>query len=101
MNLDIALAMVLLFSASCYLALGLRLITSKRDVGTAPMGALFVVIFLWVLGGAVELLSTTFYVFSIGRTGHFIGTALLPIAVFVAFREFTATETPTDRKSVV
>ena len=97
MNLDIALAMVLLFSASCYLALGLRLITSKRDVGTAPMGALFVVIFLWVLGGAVELLSTTFYVFSIGRTGHFIGTALLPVAAYVCFREYTGRSTSIHR----
>jgi diguanylate cyclase (GGDEF)-like protein/PAS domain S-box-containing protein len=46
------------------------------------------------MGGAVELMSMSFYVFSIGRTGHFIGTALLPIAAYVCFREYTGAETP-------
>jgi diguanylate cyclase (GGDEF)-like protein len=95
MNLDIALSILLTFSAACYLLLGVRLVTSRRGVGTVPLGVMMVVVSIWTVGSAVELMSTTFYVFSIGRTGHFIGTALLPIAVFVAFREFTATETPT------
>jgi len=95
MNLDVILSTLLIFSAACYLLLGIRLIASRREIGSMPIGVLFVIISLWVMGGAVELMSTTFYVFSIGRTGHFIGTALLPIVVYICFREYTGSETPT------
>jgi diguanylate cyclase (GGDEF)-like protein len=95
MNLDVTLSTLLIFSAACYLLLGIRLIASRREVGSMPIGVLFVIISIWVMGGAVELMSTTFYVFSMGRTGHFIGTALVPIAVYVCFREYTGSETPT------
>jgi len=88
-TLDIGLSVILMFSAACYLALGLRLIAAKRDIGTMPIGSLFVVISFWVVGGAIELMSTTFYVFSIGRTCHFVGTALLPVVAYFSFREYT------------
>ena len=89
MTLDIALSVILMFSAACYLALGLRLIVAKREAGTVPMGLLFVVMSFWVVGGAIELMSTTFYVFSVGRTCHFVGTALLPVVAYFSFREYT------------
>ena len=95
MNLDVTLSTLLIFSAACYLLLGLRLMTSRREVGSVPIGVLFMIVSFWVVGGAVELLSTTFYVFSIGRTGHFIGTALVPVAIYICFREYTGSETPT------
>ena len=95
MNLDVSLSVLLIFSAACYLLLGIRLVASKREVGSVPIGVLFVIISFWVMGGAIELMANTFYVFSIGRTGHFIGTALLPIAAFVCFREYTGSDTPT------
>ena len=101
MNLDVALAVLLIFSAACYVLLGLRLVTSKREVGSRPIGVLFVVISFWVMGGAVELLSTSFQMFSIGRTGHFIGTALVPIIAYVCFREYTSTETSGRRLAVL
>ena len=94
MNLDIALSILLIFSAACYVLLGIRMITAKREVGSVPIGMLFVIISFWVMGGAVELMSDSFLVFSIGRTGHFIGTALLPLAAFVCFREYTGAVTP-------
>ena len=93
MNLDDLLSVLLSLSAACYLLLGLRLIASKREVGSVPIGVLFTVISFWVAGGAIELMSTTFSAFSIGRTGHFIGTALLPIVVLSCFREYTGKET--------
>ena len=65
MNFDLAIALLLLFSSACYLALGMRMILAKRDVGTMPIGLLFIVISVWVLGGAVELLAQKFVVFSI------------------------------------
>jgi len=94
MHLDVALSVLLIFSAACYLSMGMRLIASKRDVGTMPIGFLFVVISIWVMGGAIELMSSSFSVFSIGRTGHFVGTALVPVIAYVCFREYTGSETP-------
>ncbi len=94
MSLDTALAILLVCTAACYLLLGARLVASKREVGSMPIGALFIVISIWVLGGAVEMLADSFAVFSIGRTGHFIGTALAPIVAYVCFREYTGSDTP-------
>jgi len=94
MNMDTLLSTLLTICAACYLLLGARLITSRREIGSVPIGLLFVVVSFWVMGGAVELVSTTFTAFSVGRTGHFIGTALVPIVALVCFREYTGAETP-------
>jgi len=93
MNLTVALSVLLIFSAACYALLGARLVASRRAIGSMPIGLLFIVISFWVIGGAIELLSGTFLMFSIGRTGHFIGTAFVPIVAYVCFREYTGTET--------
>lgn len=66
-----------------------------------PIGVLFVVISIWVAGGGIELLSDSIAVFSIGRTGHFIGTALVPIVAYVCFREYTGSETPARTLSLL
>ena len=94
MNLDVALSILLIFAAASYLLLGSRLVASKREIGSMPIGVLFVVVSVWVMGGAIELMSSTFEVFAIGRTGHFVGTALVPIVAYVCFREYTGSETP-------
>ncbi|NQV87031.1 MAG: hypothetical protein HQ492_08145, partial [Woeseiaceae bacterium] len=94
MNLNVALSVLLIFSAACYLSLGVRLISSKREVGSMPIGFLFIVVSIWVLGGAIELMSSSYLVFSIGRVGHFIGTAVAPVVAYVFFREYTGSETP-------
>ncbi|MGB5492740.1 MAG: diguanylate cyclase [Woeseiaceae bacterium] len=94
MNFDVALSVLLVFSAACYLTMGTRLVASRREVGSMPIGVLFVLISIWVVGGGIELLAENFSVFSIGRTGHFIGTALVPIVAFVGFREYTGSSTP-------
>ena len=101
MNLNVAIAGVLIFTAACYALLGLRLVVLKREVGTVPIGVLFTVISLWVVGGGIELLSATFLGFSIGRTGHFVGTALAPIVAYVCFREYTGTETSATRLALL
>ncbi|MFQ5983569.1 MAG: histidine kinase N-terminal 7TM domain-containing protein, partial [Woeseiaceae bacterium] len=93
MNLEIVLSVLLCFSAVCYVLLGVRLIGGKREVGSIPVGITFVVIGIWVLGGAVELMATSFIAFSIGRTGHFVGSALVPVAILICFREYTGYET--------
>jgi diguanylate cyclase (GGDEF)-like protein len=95
MDMDTLLSTLLTLSAAGYLLLGAYLVASKREVGSMPIGVLSFVISFWVMGGAVELMSSTFEVFSIGRTGHFIGTALVPIVAFVTFREYTGVATPT------
>lgn len=94
MDLKIALSGLLIFSAACYLMMGSRLLSGKREIGSMPIGVLFVVISIWIAGGAVELLAENFTVFSMGRTAHFIGTAMIPIIALVCFREYTGSETP-------
>lgn len=89
MTPDITLAVLLMFGTACYLALGLRLIIGKREVGSMPLGILAIVIAGWVAGGAIELLANAEAVFWFGRTFHFVGTALLPVAAYFAFREYT------------
>ncbi|MEM9402634.1 MAG: diguanylate cyclase [Pseudomonadota bacterium] len=92
--LDMLLAVVLIAGTVTYAILGVRMIRARREVGSGPLGALFFVMGFWVLGGAIELLADeSFYVFSIGRTGHFIGTALLPLVALVTFREYTGVKT--------
>ncbi|MGI9201106.1 MAG: diguanylate cyclase domain-containing protein [Woeseiaceae bacterium] len=97
MTLDVPLAVLLLFSAASYVALGVRLLVGKREIGTLPIGILFLVISIWVLGGAVELLSTSYIAFSIGRTGHFVGSAFLPVVAYVTFREYIGQKTSVHR----
>ena len=53
MNLHVALSVLLIFSAACFALLGMRLITSKRQVGSVPIGVLLIVISVWVIGGAI------------------------------------------------
>src|SRR5210317_758380 len=101
MSLNAALSALLIFSAACYALLGLRLVLAKREIGSMPIGLLFIVISFWVIGGAIELLSSTFLMFSIGRTGHFIGTALVPIVAYVCFREYTGSRTSGSRLALL
>ncbi len=97
MTLDAALAVLLLISATTYMVLGVRLMWAKREVGTMPIGILFAIVSIWVLGGAVELLSNSYNVFSIGRTGHFVGSAFLPVAAYIAFRAYIGQKTSVHR----
>lgn len=97
MTLDATLAALLLTSAGCYGVLAVHLMLARRAVGSRPIGVLFIVIGLWVLGGAIELLSDTFVAFSIGRTGHFVGAALLPVVAYVCFREYIGQATSVHR----
>ena len=97
MNLTVILGVLLTLSAACYLLLGLRLVSGRQQVGATPMSMLFVVVSLWVMGGAIELMAPSFYVFSIGRTGHFVGTAFLPVVAYVFFREYTGAQVSAHR----
>jgi len=97
MTLDAALAVLLLISATAYMVLAVRLVLAKNEVAALPVGILFGVVSVWVLGGAVELLSSTYFEFSIGRTGHFVGSAFLPVAAYVSFREYIGRRTSVHR----
>ena len=88
MNMQVTMALLLGFSAVCYFLLGLRLLTGKREIGSMPLGAAFLIISYWVLGGAVELMAQSEAVFLAGRVGHFIGTAIVPVTILLCFREF-------------
>lgn len=99
MNMLIVMSVLIGFSAVCYFLLGVRLISSKREIGSMPLGFAFLVISLWVLGGAIELMASSFVVFSIGRVGHYLGTSLVPVLILLCFREFTGSVT-TKRTTV-
>ena len=89
MNLLAAIAALLGFSAVCYFLLGLRLVSGKREIGSRPLGIALLIIALWVLGGAIEIMAPSFTVFTIGHVGHYLGTALVPVLILLCFREFT------------
>ena len=93
MTLDIILAVLLYVVAAAYAVLGAKLMFGKREVGSLPVGAALVVIGVWVLGAAIELSAASFVSFSIGRVGHFIGGALVPVLALLCFREFTGSAT--------
>jgi diguanylate cyclase (GGDEF)-like protein/PAS domain S-box-containing protein len=95
MNLLVIFSVLLGFSAVCYFLLGVRLMSGKREIGSLPLGVTFVVISLWVLGGAIEMMATSYVVSSVGRVGHFVGTAVVPVTILMCFREFTGRVTST------
>jgi diguanylate cyclase (GGDEF)-like protein len=93
MNMLVIMSVLVGFSAVCYFLLGVRLISGKREIGSLPLGFAFLVIALWVLGGAVELIASSFLIFTIGRVGHYVGTSLVPVLILLCFREFTGSVT--------
>ncbi len=101
MNIDEILAAALICGAASYALLGLRLASTRREPGMVPIGVLFIVVALWVMGGAIELRAASFDVFSIGRAGHFFGTALVPIMAYVCFREYAGMATSGRRLALL
>ena len=95
MDMSLVLSVFLGLSAFCYAWLGCKMLRGKREAGSLPLGVTFLVIAAWVCGGAVELIADSYLVFAIGRTGHFIGTALIPVTMLLCFREFTGRATST------
>ena len=93
MILDMILSALLGFSAICYVLLALRMLRGQREIGSRPLGATFLVIGLWVLGGAIESLATSLPLFTVGRVGHFAGTGLAPVGLLLCFREFAGSQT--------
>jgi diguanylate cyclase (GGDEF)-like protein len=94
MSADLVLPVILAFSAGCYILLGAKLLGSARESGSVPLALSLAVVGVWVLGGALELVATDYVVFSIGRVGHFIGTALVPVLILICFRSYTGAVTP-------
>lgn len=89
MNPLVILSFLLAVGAVGYLFLGVRMLVGKREIGSLPLGITFLVISYWVMGGAIEQAAESFIVFSLGRLSHFAGTALVPVTIFMCFREFT------------
>lgn len=93
MPLDATLSVLLGFSAVCYIMLGVRVAGGVREFGSLPLGITFVVIGVWVFGGAAEMIAPNYLVFSIGHLGHYVGTALVPITLLICFRQYTGSNT--------
>ena len=94
MTLGFVLSVMLGVAASCYMLLALRMLRGGSGLGSPAMGATFMVVGLWVLGGAIELVAISLPVFTVGRVAHFVGTSLVPVGILICFREITGNETP-------
>jgi diguanylate cyclase (GGDEF)-like protein len=75
--------------------LGARLLAGARIPGALAIALTFATIGIWVLGGATELIATDHLFFSVGRMGHFIGSALVPVRLLISFRAYTGAQTST------
>jgi len=92
-NLVNFLPVLLGLCALGYVLLGACIICGKRPVGNLPLALTFITIGIWVFGGVIEALATSYLLFSIGRVAHFIGTAIVPVSILICFREYTGRET--------
>ena len=93
MTLAAILSILLGFSAVCYMLLGIRSFGGQKEIGSVPLGITFILIGFWVLGGAVEFIAPTEKLFTFGRMGHWLGTALVPVSLLLCFRQYTGAET--------
>lgn len=96
MNLDGVLPVFLYASAAAYFVLG-AVQFGKREVAAVAVGATFVIIGIWILGGTVQTTVISHAAFMLGRTCHFAGTALVPVLLFVCFRRYTGSHTSPTR----
>ena len=94
MNLDVVLSVLLACCAICYMLLALHVLGGKRELGSLALRVTFVLIGWWVLSGAFELMATSLPMFTIGRAGFLIGTALVPVSLLICFRSYTGSHTP-------
>ena len=94
MILETVLATILFIGAAGYLVLGGHLLVARRETGSLPIGTIFALISPILAGGGIELLAGSEFVFNLGRAGHFVSTALLPVAAYVCFREYTGARSP-------
>jgi hypothetical protein len=60
MNLSLILSFFVALGEIGYLSLAVRLFSGKRTVGSLHLGLTFLVISLWVFGGAIELAAESF-----------------------------------------
>ena len=67
MNLEIVMSCCCSSAPFATGLLGIRLIGGKREVGSLPVGATFITIGLWVLGGAIELVAPNYLIFPSGE----------------------------------
>ena len=88
MDLVLLVALLFAFSALSYSVLGVRLLRGAREVGHVPVAITAFLVAVWVLGGAIELLACSETVFLIGRMGHFVGSAFVPVTLFITFRAY-------------
>jgi len=89
MTLDFILSVLLACSAAGYMLLAMRMLNRQGGTGSWSMGATFMVIGLWVLGAAIELMAMSMPVFMVGRVTHFAGTGLVPVGMLICFRDFS------------
>lgn len=89
MNLDLAMPAWLTACAVGYLLLAARQLWRGRDRGGPAPAITFLLIAIWVQGGAVELDADSASALTLARAVHLVAAAALPLLLFVSFREYT------------
>ncbi|MBT8084485.1 MAG: diguanylate cyclase [Woeseia sp.] len=87
MTLFTALTAVFVASSCGYVALAARLCLSG-NAASKRVGIAFLLVALWVFSGALQLQVDFPLVVEVGRAGHFLGAALLPVVVLFACRTY-------------
>lgn len=87
------LFVILGLSAVGYVLLGIRVTGSIRNTAAAPLGITFILMGVWVAGGSVELVASSWDIYSVAHLGHFFGTAFVPVTLLICFRRYTGSAT--------
>jgi len=93
MNLPVLLTLLMAIAAGGYLLLAFRLLRKERSAGSLPLGLVFVMLAIWVAGGALQTGLSSLLFFSAGHVAHYVATALTPILILICFRELTGSAT--------
>ena len=83
------LSIVLFVTATAYVALAIHMARLRAGAADRAIAAIFVLIAIWVAGGALGLVASSRPLLLAGMTAHFIGAAIIPVVALVGFREHT------------
>ena len=91
--MEYVVACLMIASGVCYAILAVRNFRLPREPGHVSMALVGLGIAVWVIGGAAQLVTDSYLVYTLGRLGHFLGTAFVPVGLVVAFRAYTRLRT--------
>jgi len=86
---EYVVASLMVASGFCYGILAVRFLRPPREPGQLAMALVGLGVSVWVLGGAAQLVTDSYLIYTLGRLGHICGAAFVPVGLAVAFRAYT------------